>query len=247
MTTGVPTRIGQFIWHDLLTTDVEQAQRFYTELLGWEIERWKPGELDYPMIRTGGERHGGFGPVEEGGSSHWVGHVAVDDLEQACSAAERAGGTIRGEPGGHAEVGRWATIVDPEGAAVSAFTPAYDSPAPSGVFLWNELVTSDADRAKSFYAAVFGWTTEDMDMGDAGVYTLFNKADGENAGGAIQRPDAPGAWYPYLAAGDVDASVAKAQKLGAQTLVHPFDIETVGRLAVLGDPTGAMFGLYKPA
>ena len=67
-------------------------------------------------------------------------------------------------------------------------------------------------------------------MGEAGVYTLFNKADGENAGGAVQRPDAPAAWYPYLAAGDVDASVEKAQKLGAQMFVQPFDIETVGRL-----------------
>jgi predicted enzyme related to lactoylglutathione lyase len=84
-------------------------------------------------------------------------------------------------------------------------------------------------------------------MGDAGVYTMFKKADGENAGGAMQNPDAPAAWYPYLATDDVDASVAKARKLGAQTFAGPFDIETVGRLAVLADPTGATFGLYKPA
>jgi predicted enzyme related to lactoylglutathione lyase len=247
MSTGVQTRIGQFIWHDLLTSDVGRAQRFYTELLGWEIETWKPGEMDYPMIKANGEQHGGFGPLEGGGSSHWVGHVAVEDVDETRAAAERAGGTIRGEPGGHPEVGRWATIVDPQGAVISAFAPAFDSPAPSGVFLWNELVTSDAWAAKSFYTSVFGWTTEDMEMGKAGVYTLFNKADGENAAGAMQRPDVPSAWYPYLAADDVDASVTTAQRLGAQVFAEPFDIETVGRLAVLADPTGATFGLYKPA
>jgi uncharacterized protein len=244
--TRVQTRIGQFIWHDLLTTDVERAKSFYTELLGWELETWKPGEVDYSMISANGAQHGGFGSLEGGGSSHWVGHVAVENVDEACAAAESAGGAIRGEPGGHPEVGSWATIVDPQGAVVSAFAPAYDSPAPSGVFLWNELLTPDAEGEKSFYASVFGWTTEDMDMGEKGVYTLFNKADGENAGGAIQKPDAPPAWYPYLAADDVDASVAKARKLGAQTYVEPFDIETFGRLAVLADPTGAMFGLFKP-
>jgi uncharacterized protein len=171
----------------------------------------------------------------------------VEDVDETCAAVGRAGGTIQGEPDGHPEVGRWATIVDPQGAVISAFKPNYDSPAPSGVFLWNELLTPEAEGAKSFYASVFGWSTEDMDMGEMGVYTLFNKADGENAGGAIQKPDAPAAWYPYLAADDVDASAAKARKLGAQTFVEPFDIETVGRLAVLADPTGAMFGLYRPA
>jgi predicted enzyme related to lactoylglutathione lyase len=61
VSTGVQTRVGQFVWHDLLTTDVERAQSFYTELLGWEIETWKPGEMDYPMIKANGVQHGGFG------------------------------------------------------------------------------------------------------------------------------------------------------------------------------------------
>lgn len=247
MSTRVQTKVGQFIWHDLVTTDVERAQSFYSELLGWEIETWKPGEADYRMIKAKGERHGGFGLLEGGGSSHWVGHVAVEDVDEAGAVAKREGGSIRGEPGGHPEVGRWVTIIDPQGAVISAFAPNYDSPAPTGVFLWNELSTSDAERAKSFYAAVFGWTTEDMDMGEAGVYTMFNRADGESAGGAMQNPDAPAAWYPYLAADDVDASIAKARKVGAQVFAEPREIETVGRFAVLADPTGATFGLYKPA
>jgi uncharacterized protein len=246
VSTRVQTRVGQFLWHDLLTTDVERAQSFYSELLGWEIATWKPGEDDYPMIKARGQQHGGFGLLEGGGSPHWVGHVAVGDVDEAAAVAKREGGSLRGEPGGHAEVGDWATIIDPQGAVISAFSPNYDSPAPTGVFLWNELSTPDVERAKSFYAAVFSWTTEDMDMGEAGVYTVFNRADGENAGGAMPNPDAPAAWYPYLAAGDVDATFAEAKKLGAQAFVEPTDVPTVGRIAVLADPTGATFGLYKP-
>jgi predicted enzyme related to lactoylglutathione lyase len=246
VSTRVQTQVGQFIWHDLLTTDVEAAKSFYAELLGWEVENWKPGEVDYPMIKANGVQHGGFGSVEGEGSSHWVGHVVVEDVDQAVATAQREGGTIRGKPDGHPEVGSWATIIDPQGAVISAFKPNYDSPAPAGVFLWDELHARDAEEAKSFYRSVFGWTTEDMDMGEAGTYTLFNKADGENAAGMMQ-PPGPSQWVPYLAADDVDASVAKAQKLGAQTFVGPTDVQTVGRFAVLADPTGATFGLYKRA
>jgi predicted enzyme related to lactoylglutathione lyase len=247
MSTGVQTQVGQFIWHDLLTTDVERATRFYTELLGWEVAPWKPGEIDYPIISSNGAMHGGFGVVD-GGSPHWIGHAAVEAVEDAVAAAQREGGTVRGEPGGHPEVGSWATIVDPQGGEISAFKPSYDSPAPSGVFVWDELHTSDTEAAKAFYAAVFGWTTEAMEMGEMGVYTLFKKADGESVAGMMQKRDGEAgdaAWVPYLRTDDVDASVAKAAELGAQTLVQPMQAKSVGRFAVLADPTGATFGLHK--
>lgn len=244
------TQVGQFIWHDLLTTDVGRAQSFYTELLGWEIETWKPGEVDYPMIATKGVQHGGFGLVEDGGSSHWVGNVVVEDVEAAVAGAQQEGGTIRGEPGGHPEVGSWATIVDPQGGVVSAFKPGYDSPTPAGVFVWEELFTPDPDAAKAFYGSVFGWTFESRDMGDSGTYTMFKKADGESVAGMLRKPDdvpGPAEWYPYLASEDVDASVATASKLGARTFHGPVEIESVGRYAVLADPTGATFGLHEGA
>jgi uncharacterized protein len=248
VSTRVQTQVGQFIWHDLLTTDVEKAMGFYTELLGWEIETWKPGEVDYPMIRANGVEHGGFGSLEDDGVPHWIGNIVVEDVGEAVAAARREGGTVRGDPGGHPEVGSWATIVDPQGAVISAFKPNYDSPAPPGVFVWDELLAPDVEAAKSFYGAVFGWTAEPMDMGGMGVYTLFKKADGESVAGLTQKPtDAPGqaAWSPYLAVDDVDAGAARAAKLGAQTLVGPTEIESVGRFAFLADPTGATFGLHK--
>ena len=56
----VETTVGRFVWHDHMSGDPAAASRFYSELLGWEIEIWKPGEMDYPMIKVGEHQHGGF-------------------------------------------------------------------------------------------------------------------------------------------------------------------------------------------
>ena len=50
----------------------------------------------------------------------------------------------------------------------------------------------------------------------------------------------------YVATDDVDASVERATSTGATTVTEPMDIPTVGRMAIVADPTGAVIGLYKP-
>ena len=45
-------REGEFVWYDLLTEDLAQAERFYGELLGWTFtETDVPG---YSLIEHGG-------------------------------------------------------------------------------------------------------------------------------------------------------------------------------------------------
>src|SRR5438045_2534359 len=83
----------------------DAAKRFYAELLGWDVEVWKPGEMDYPMISAKGSQHGGFGPAQGGAPSHWVGHVVVDDVSAAGKRAQGAGGTIVAGPMDIPEVG----------------------------------------------------------------------------------------------------------------------------------------------
>jgi predicted enzyme related to lactoylglutathione lyase len=123
-------------------------------------------------------------------------------------------------------------------------------PAPEGTFLWDELAADDVEGAKRFYSQVFGWTSSEMDMGEAGVYTMFQRAGDAQAAGLMQKPaDVPGPahWLIYLGADDVDATIEKAVRLGGTKLTGPMDIPTVGRIAVLQDPTGAAFGLFKPS
>jgi uncharacterized protein len=249
LSTGVQTAVGKFVWHDNNSTDVKKAASFYTELFGWETEVWKPGEIDYPMIKAGGQMHGGFGNTEGSAPSHWLGHVRVENADEAAERAGRAGGKVLAGPFDIPEIGRMAVIADPQGATLSAYASASDEPASAGTFVWDELVTTDPKAAKRFYTEVFGWTTRDMDMGPSGTYTIFQHNDVDVAG-AMQRPegmDAPPHWLPYIGTDDVDKTAARAKELGGTVFKEAFDVPTVGRIAIVQDPVGAVFGLFKPA
>jgi uncharacterized protein len=246
----VETAVGRFVWHDHISDDPAAASSFYGDLLGWEIEVAKMGEFDYPMIKVGEQTHGGFGPAQDGAPSHWLGHVLVEDADAAAGRAEAAGGKIVAPAMDIPEVGRMVVVADPQGAIVSLYAPAGELTPAEGVFVWDELVTTDVAAAKRFYAEVVGWDSRDMDMGNDFTYTVFSSGGSDRAGGMPQPADpagAPPAWLTYLGTDDVDAAVEKARGLGATTVfMEPTDVPTVGRMAVLADPTGALVGLYKP-
>ncbi len=160
---AIETAVGTFVWHEQVSSDPGQAKAFYTELLGWGTETFKPGELDYTMISVDGSNHGGFGTAMEGAPPpHWLGHVLVENLDATIEAAKSAGGTVAAGPFPMEDVGRMAIIRDPQGAFVGIFEPEAAGPAAQGVFVWDELGTQDVDGAARFYGEVFGWTTVDM-------------------------------------------------------------------------------------
>jgi uncharacterized protein len=246
MSTTMENSVGRFVWHDHVSGDPERARAFYSELLGWEIEVWKPGELDYPMITANGQGHGGFGRAEGDAPPHWLGHVVVEGADAAGERARSAGGTVLGEPMDIPEVGRIVVVRDPHGAVISAFQPAGGGSASEGVFVWDELMTSDVGDAKRFYRELFRWDSHEAEMGESGPYTLFRVGETDFAGCVSnEATQAPPHWYPYLATPDVDGSTAKAEELGATIYVRPMEIENVGRFAVLGDPMGVTFALFR--
>jgi predicted enzyme related to lactoylglutathione lyase len=114
----------------------------------------------------------------------------------------------------------------------------------AGQFSWNELVAIDEAVAKKFYTGLFGWKTEAF--GGPANYTLFKQGD-TMVGGMMKCPDPGGAahWLAYVTVDDVDATAATAAKLGGKIVVEPFDVPTVGRIAVLVDPQGAAIGIFK--
>jgi predicted enzyme related to lactoylglutathione lyase len=241
------------VWHDHNSGDVEKGKSFYAELLGWEFEDF-PG-MDYPMIKVDDRMHGGFGTAQGGSPPHWLGHVGVTDADETAEKVKAGGGTIYYGPADIPEVGRFVVFGDPQGAVLSAFAgeSAPEGGAPEGVFVWNELATSDADAAKAFYADVFGWTTSrEMDMGEAGTYSILATADGTDVGGCMnltpemKEHGVPPNWLVYLGTDDIDATTAKAKELGATVHMEPTDIPDVGRFSVLQDPTGAAFALFQP-
>ncbi len=249
MSTQVTTAVGTFVWHEHVSTEPARAQEFYKQLFGWEYEVFKPGEFDYTVISSGGQGHGGFPTVPEGTPSHWVGNVQVESADGTVAKAKAAGGGVIFEPADIPEVGRYAVIRDPQGGVVAAFQPAGDAPMGKGVFVWDELGTSDVDGAERFYGDVFGWTTKDMGA-DYGGYKIFHRDPDEETGvaGLMANPDSsmPTHWHPYIAVDDVDATLTKAKELGGSVVLEPMDVPAVGRIAMILDSTGAVLGLIKP-
>ena len=120
-----------------------------------------------------------------------------------------------------------------------------------GNFHWNELLTSDVERAKRFYGETIGWTYEPMPMPDGATYWVAS-IGGKPAAGLFptNRPEykgLPEAWMSYLAVDDVDARVKKAVAAGAKLMKPIFDVPNVGRIAILTEPGGAGVGWITPA
>ena len=189
----VETAIGRFGWHDHRSPDPKAAQRFYTELLGWELEIFPMGEFEYPMIKANDQTHGGFGPVDGDEPAHWLGNIVTDDVDAAAARATSAGGNLLVEPSDIQGVGRWAVASDPQGAVFALFQSIDAPPTSEGVFVWDELGTTDIEGAKRFYAEVVGWEASEQDMGDGFMYTIFRSNGVDRAGAYQKRPDMPGA------------------------------------------------------
>jgi uncharacterized protein len=128
--------------------------------------------------------------------------------------------------------------------------PFIDSTAP-GSFCWVELATLDQDGAKQFYTSLFGWTYVDSPMGPGQIYTMFKQMGGD-VGAAFTLNEAmleqgvPPCWTLYVATESVDDTVQDSLDAGGRTVNGPFDVSTYGRMAVLQDPTGAVFAIWEP-
>ena len=117
----------------------------------------------------------------------------------------------------------------------------------NGRFCWAELSTSDGPAAKAFYSALMGWESVDNPMGPDMVYTML-KLNGKTAAALYQdnSGEAPPHWQTYISVDDVDTSAARAKELGGTILEGPFDVMEHGRMAVVQDPTGAIFSMWQP-
>ena len=121
-----------------------------------------------------------------------------------------------------------------------------------GQFLWHELLTGDAEAAIAFYQHVIGWNTQKYDFaGNEGPeYTMW--LAGETPVGGVMQIDPqtmgniPPSWTGYIHAADVDATLQKAGSLEGSVIAEPMDIPTVGRMAGIADPQGAVIWVLQP-
>lgn len=120
-----------------------------------------------------------------------------------------------------------------------------------GGYIWYELLTPDAEGSKTFYDSVVGWNIGEGAPEFQG-YRMIGRSDGKYAGGVFPLTDemrqhgARPTWLGYIHVPDVDQSAKDIEQAGGKTLLAPFDIPNVGRIAMVSDPQGAPFYVMKP-
>jgi predicted enzyme related to lactoylglutathione lyase len=249
---------GTFCWAELATTDSEGAKKFYSSLMGWENHDDPiPGGGVYTMLLQQG---GNVGALYEqmvemkqaGIPPHWLAYVTVEDAAATAARAGELGGTVVKDAFDVFDIGTMAVLKDPTGAAFAIWQPKKHtgtdfSDARPGTMCWNELATSDSEKAGKFYSALFGWDPAPFEHSPT-PYTIF-KIGGCQAAGMLQMTeewgDIPPNWMVYFSVADCDAAAQKAGNLGAEIKVPPTDIPPVGRFSVIQDPQGAVFSIIK--
>jgi predicted enzyme related to lactoylglutathione lyase len=116
-----------------------------------------------------------------------------------------------------------------------------------GQFVWYELTTPDTDAARRFYPTFTGWGTQDFDKD----YTMWTTGGTPFAGlfrlgSDLREQGVPPNWMPYVESNNVDETARLATSLGGKVMHGPEEIPNTGRFAVVQDPQGATFGIYKP-
>jgi len=119
-----------------------------------------------------------------------------------------------------------------------------------GIFYWNELMTTDVEAAKAFFAETIGWEFDSMPMPE-GVYWVAKVGDQPVAGimdmTGFAPPGVPPHWIGYLEVDDIDARLAKVVAAGGEIVRETFEVVEVGRIAILKDRTGGVMGWIQPA
>lgn len=137
---GVVGDPGSLCWAELYTPDVPAAAAFYSAVFGWETARtpYPGGDGAYTVIRTaGGGEDTGFGglvpldavPVRAAEGPHWLPYIEVGDCDAAVAEVERLGGKLTLEPLEMADVGAFAHVTDPYGAAFAVIRSAARPPS----------------------------------------------------------------------------------------------------------------------
>lgn len=245
--------LGHVVWHDLFTNDLDAAKSFYGALCGFDYVQehatdfvWHDGEGDYCLIMAGGAAHGGMVAMEPTYRSHWTAYVAVDEVDQATDRAQKFGFTIDRTPFDIPGVGRSSVIRDTRDAQISPFVASHSYPPPSGVFVWEQLVTPAPAKAFEGLRAVFGWqkseTKDELETPRLELRTVDDAPVADLVNGAFLS-DPRSAWIPYLGADNLKTATDKALSLGATQVETPFLPSGQSDGAILKDPTGALFGL----
>lgn len=244
-------RHWQFVWRELMTTDVAASLRFYAETFGWKGDTMKmPDGNDYTVVNIGETSVGGImkHPMPNV-PAYWSAAVSVDDVDAVASRAAAAGGKVIVPPMDAGGMGRYAGLMDPQGAMINAWkSNDGDGPAPDrpgvGMFCWEQLNTTAPADALTFYNKVFGWTNKPFGSGGADM-KVFESGTTQIASVMAAPPGTPAHWLSYVVVDKLPRTYDRVKQQGGKVMVERIDVPTVGAIGVIQDNVGAILGVFE--
>jgi predicted enzyme related to lactoylglutathione lyase len=243
-----------FCWVGLATSDVASAKAFYGSLFGWQAEDLDAGVAGvFTVLRQSGKEVAILYRQQPearaaGAPPHWTSYISVEDADATAARAQLLGGAaVFRAPFDVLDAGRVAAIGDPTGAVVSLWQPRSRIGAElvndTGALCWNELATTELERAKSFFGELLGWEYQTDESGYVSV-TNAGSLNGGMRGQTEQERRAPPAWLPYFTVDSADQSERQAVQLGGRGLLETTESPR-GRYAMIADPQGAAFAVFE--
>ena len=231
---------GKFVWHDLLTTDVATAKKFYGELFGWSFRE----QGRYTVVLNNGQAIAGIVKVrpkdDKEHAARWLASLSVPDVDQAADFVQKSGGTIHEGPVEMKNRGRGVLVSDPQGAQVlllhSLSGDPTDTEPPMGSWLWIELWSKTPEASVTFYEKLGGYNAVE---GEKGYWFLWH--DKWRAG--IRQIPIDGMeirWTPTVRVADTLSISKRAEKLGGRVVVQPRAASIGGSVALIEDPAGGL-------
>ncbi|MCA1223276.1 VOC family protein [Streptomyces sp. 8L] len=243
---------GTPCWIDLMVPDQQAALDFYRDLFGWQGEVGPEEYGGYSMCTQRGMPVAGImqSTAPDGQPpppAGWTTYFASADIGSTESRVVDEGGALLVPPMQVGEMGWMMVGADPQGAVFGLWQgkefPGAGIVNEHGALIWNQLITTEIPAAAEFYHAL-GMECEPIP--DMPGFTAF-KVQGHTVGGVQDMhnmdPGIPPHWLVHFAVDDTDSTVDAAVHAGSTLRVPAFDLEKVGRLAVLQDPQGALFAV----
>ena len=244
-------RGAELAWVELATSGAPaSAATFYEKTFGWTAERLGEGDWDPVVLRRGDRVIAGVahrqGERLAKARTRWLGFFAAEDAAAVEKRAEEAGGRVIEEAHRGAAVGaKQVLLADGEGAVFGLVSGLADG-TKGGRGVWPVALANDTPAAAKFYHTVLGGEVRDekrtpMFRGD------FLLMEGAQAWAGVQPASVGGraGWIFLIGVADIDATVKAARKEGAKVWREPVVDLIGGRVAVLSDPMGGVFGLYE--
>ena len=254
-----PTNVrlpGKIVWADLVTPDVERAEAFYGKLFGWTFRKIGDGDSVYTLAYLGEEPMGGMVRLTEKSGEHkqarWIGFISVPDVSEAQRLVVSQGGKVLVSARSLPKRGDLAVFADREGAIFGVLSSSSgdveDFLTEIGDWIWVQFLSRDGEKAAAFYASIGGSRVLDAPKPDGAKRWLLASQGYARASIVEVPPNQPGArpgWLGYIRVADVGATVSLVQQLGGRILVAPRPNLFEGKVALMADPNGAVFGVLQ--